>query len=98
MSRDPQDLMARLQEFKGVGPVTAAIFLRELRGIWPKADPPLGHLARLACDNLGIADARRFWEENSLPGSDLRHLEAALTRIGKDFCRRGRCHLAPLPH
>jgi hypothetical protein len=26
-------------EFKGIGPVTANIFLRELRTVWKKADP-----------------------------------------------------------
>lgn len=97
-AKDAHDLMARLQQFKGVGPTTASIFLRELRGIWAKANPPLGHLARLAADHLRIADPIRFWEENKVAGYDLRHFEAFLTRIGKDFCRKGRCHRAPLPH
>jgi len=44
---DAQDLMARLIEFRGVGPATAGIFLCELRGLWPKAQPPLGELAHL---------------------------------------------------
>jgi len=36
----PRDLERRLQKIgKGVGPVTANIFLRELRGIWAKAEP-----------------------------------------------------------
>ncbi|MDR7482307.1 MAG: DNA methylase [Armatimonadota bacterium] len=30
-----RDLARRLQQFKGVGPVTARIFLRGLRGTWP---------------------------------------------------------------
>jgi 3-methyladenine DNA glycosylase/8-oxoguanine DNA glycosylase len=38
-SQGPRDLECRLQEFRGVGPVTAKIFLRELRGIWRNADP-----------------------------------------------------------
>jgi hypothetical protein len=37
---DPRDLEARLLEFYGIGPVTANIFLRELRPWWSKADPP----------------------------------------------------------
>jgi endonuclease III len=97
-ARDPADLVARLTAFRGVGPVTACIFLRELRGVWEKADPPLGHLARLAASHVGIADARAFWERNAVPGYDFRHLEAALTRIGRDYCRRRRCDRAPVPH
>lgn len=97
-ARDPADLLARLTAFRGVGPVTAGIFLRELRGIWEKADPPLGHLAGLAASHLGVADPKSFWERNAVPGYDFRHLEAALTRIGRDYCRRRRCDRAPVPH
>lgn len=53
-SRNGADLEARLLEFHGVGPVTANIFLRELRPFWPKADPsPLPVLRPLA-ERLGI--------------------------------------------
>jgi hypothetical protein len=97
-ARDKRDLEARLQDFKGVGPTTTGIFLRELRGLWPKADPPLGELARLAAAHLGIADPAVFWKRHQVPGRDFRHFEAALTRIGKDYCRRGRCAKAPIPH
>jgi endonuclease III len=34
-SRSPSDLSRRLQVFKGVGPVTARIFLRDIKSIWP---------------------------------------------------------------
>jgi endonuclease III len=33
-SRTPKELGARLQEFKGIGPKTAEIFLRELKTVW----------------------------------------------------------------
>ena len=39
MARDAPDLEARLLAFYGVGPVTANIFLRELRPFWPKGKP-----------------------------------------------------------
>ena len=97
-ARDAHDIEARLQGFKGIGPTTAGIFLRELRGLWPKADPPLGDLARLAAAHVGIADPVSFWKKHTVAGYDYRHFEAALTRIGKDFCRRGRCQKSPLPH
>jgi hypothetical protein len=97
-AQDTQDLEARLQDFWGVGPTTCGIFLRELRGVWPRANPPLGSLARLAADHLSIDDPAAFWEKHAVDGYDFRHFEAALTRLGKNFCRRGRCQKAPLPH
>lgn len=39
LASSPKDLEERVQEFYGVGPVTANIFLRELRPYWHKADP-----------------------------------------------------------
>jgi endonuclease III len=33
-SRSPEELGERLQEFKGIGPKTAEIFLRELKPVW----------------------------------------------------------------
>lgn len=39
MASDKHDLESRLLAFYGVGPVTANIFLRELRPHWRKADP-----------------------------------------------------------
>jgi hypothetical protein len=50
----PEDLEARLLAFRGVGPITANIFLRELRPFWEKADPvPLPAVRELA-SMLGI--------------------------------------------
>ena len=95
---DAEDLERRLQKFWGVGPATCGIFLRELRGLWPKASPGLGSLAQLAADHLGIDDAAAFWRAHAVDGHDYRHFEAALTRLGKNFCRRGRCRKAPIPH
>jgi hypothetical protein len=95
---DAGDLVVRLTAFRGVGPVTAGIFLRELRGIWSKADPPVGDLALLAARHVGIDDPQRVWKRRAAPGYDFRHFEAALTRLGKDYCRRNRCTAAPIPH
>lgn len=36
---DSKDLENKLREFKGIGPITANIFLRELRLVWKKSDP-----------------------------------------------------------
>jgi hypothetical protein len=55
LAQDSADLERRLEAFHGVGPVTANIFLRELRPYWIKADPEtlpelLGLAAQLGLD------------------------------------------------
>lgn len=50
----PEDLEARVRAFYRVGPVTANIFLRELRPYWKRADPePLPRVRALA-EALGV--------------------------------------------
>lgn len=100
-ARDSKDLETRLLEFKGVGPVTVNIFLRELRGIWGKANSLPSDLALLAARNLGIvgqergesalAVLKKVWEESKVTRAKFSDLEAALVRLGKDFCRRSGC-------
>jgi hypothetical protein len=53
-SRDAHDLELRLLAFYGVGPVTANIFLRELRPFWPKADPEPLPVVDAVAANFGI--------------------------------------------
>ncbi len=48
-ARDSEDLENRLISFYGIGPVTANIFLRELRPFWVKSDPdPLPAVKEIA--------------------------------------------------
>ncbi len=53
-AKDTKDLERRLAEFYGVGPVTANIFLRELRTVWKKADPEPLPAVKAAAKKLGI--------------------------------------------
>ena len=53
-ARDAPDLEARLLAFYGIGPVTANIFLRELRPFWPKADPSPLPVVTAAAQSLGL--------------------------------------------
>jgi hypothetical protein len=49
-----EDLERMLTDFYGIGPVTANIFLRELRPYWKKSNPePLPNVCRIA-QNCGI--------------------------------------------
>jgi endonuclease III len=100
LSADYDDLETRLQALApGIGPATANIFLRELRGIWAKADPPLGELARLAGEHLkllapglppreALTALETHWRRQPVPDKDFADLEAALVRLGRDYCRK----------
>lgn len=100
VSRDYDDLEQRLRALApGIGPATANIFLRELRGVWPQAAPPLSELARLAGEHLrllppgltpeeALSALQEKWQRQPVPGFDFADLEAALVRLGRDFCRK----------
>ncbi len=83
---DSRDLEKRLLEFKGVGPTTVNIFLRELRGVWDKARPQPSLLAREAASRLGLAD-----EELELP-----NLESSLVKLSLEFCKARKCSVCPV--
>ena len=98
---DSGDLEKRLKQLgKGVGDVTVSIFLRDLRGIWKKADPRPTPLVILAATNLGIIKGRQsekvleglkeFWNRNRIEGFTFVNFETALLRLGKEQRRRRR--------
>ncbi len=89
-AKDSADLERRLQEFKGIGPTTTNIFLRELRGIWKKANPELSPFVLLAAKKLKIADPRKYWMRHKVKGYRFSNFEAALLRLGKDWFRKGK--------
>jgi len=101
-SLDSSDLERRLKNLgKGIGNVTVSIFLRELRGIWSKADPEPTPLVILTAKNLGIVksesprraleELKEFWKKNIVPEKAFVNFETALLRVGKDFCRIRNC-------
>ena len=79
---DPTDLEKRLQEFKGVGPVSSNIFLRELRNIWEKAEPEPSTMALKIGRKLGITRVEPY--------------EASLIRLSIEYCKRHRCKDCPV--
>lgn len=101
-AKDARDLESRLKALgKGIGEVTVQIFLRELRDLWPKAGPELSHLAVLAAKDLRLvspATARtggsqvetlmELWNERERKNKTFSDFEAALVRLGRDYCRR----------
>ncbi len=95
-SRDARDLEGRLKQLgKGIGDVTVNIFLRELRGIWARANPPLERLALEAALNLGLVSSPQVALDQLKAYGD-RQLEPALLRLGKNYCHKGRCNQCPM--
>jgi len=87
VAADSRDLEARIVALgKGVGPTTASIFLRDMRTIWPKADPEPTPLVRQAQKSLGIKDLKSYAKRSK---TDLVQLETALLRLAKNFLRQG---------
>jgi endonuclease III len=103
-SENSEDLMTRLQTLgKGIGPVTVQIFLRELRMIWEKAQPPLSFFSILCIKNLALlkedlADNEiiikkllEMWKKAGKSTEDFPVFETALLRVGKGFCQKNAC-------
>ena len=83
-ARDGDDLERKLLEFKGVGPTAVNIFLRELRGVWEKANPSISQFS--------IEVAKRL----ALPDSYLTEVESQLVRIYLEYCKKQRCEACPV--
>jgi len=105
-AEDERDLEKKLQGLgKGIGPATVNIFLREMRDLWEKAEPPLSQPALLASRKLGLthetdAEAcleqlKAMWEADELLEWRFSDLEAALVKLGKNYCLRRRCSSCP---
>ncbi len=79
------DLRAALDALPGWGPVTIRLFLRELRGASPGADPPLDDRAAAAGRHLGLTGARAGLTGLAglagASGLDVRDLESGLVRL-----------------
>jgi hypothetical protein len=104
-ARDSADLERLIKELgTGIGAVTVTIFLRELRTVWPKARPALSPPALLASGHLELAVSgmkplaalESLWSRYPVPGRDFCDFEAALVRLGKDYCQKGKHDLCPL--
>lgn len=93
---DSSDLERRIMSLgKGVGKVTTQIFLRELRGRWSKAAPPLSLLAFNAAQALGflpegindnnkqsLSSLQQLWCKQGMTTDSFPDFEAALVRYG----------------
>jgi endonuclease III len=113
-AKDSLDLENRLKNLgKGIGEVTVNIFLRELRGIWQKANPLPSDLVIVSARSLRLIstppkagfstklkskkeilnELKKVYQKNRVKGKDFVDFEAALLRLGKDFCRKEKCEM-----
>ena len=101
LAADPHDLESRIKALgKGIGDVTASIFLRELRGIWQRADPQLSPLTLTAATELGylrrgtrdpdraLSRLKEAWATNGQPATRFADFESALVREGIQLRRQ----------
>jgi endonuclease III len=72
-------LQKLLQEFPGIGPAGADIFLREVQGVWPDVRPYLDRRALDAARDRGLPEAVNELAA-LVPDRDLPRLAAALVR------------------
>jgi endonuclease III len=71
-----------LQEVKGIGPTGAAVFLREVQGVWPWLRPYLDERARAGARRIGLPDDYRRLGGLVAP-DDLDRFAAGLVRISR---------------
>jgi endonuclease III len=71
-----------LQEVKGIGPTGAAVFLREVQGVWPWLRPYLDERARAGARRIGLPDDYRRLGGLVAP-HDLARFAAGLVRISR---------------
>jgi hypothetical protein len=82
VERDPVSLDATLDALPGWGSTTVRLFLRELRGVWPAAEPAFDQRAARAATELGlpVRDVASLLRLAGRAGVDVRDLETALVR------------------
>lgn len=82
-SKNEKDLENRLAGLgKGIGPVTISVFLRDMRHVWPRADPEPTPKIKNVMASLGIGDLKQYSKEH---GIDIVRLETALHRYSRSI-------------
>lgn len=79
----PRRIAELLQEFTGVGPTGANIFLREVQQVWPTVRPAFDPLVRKGAQTAGLPEGDEELAD-LVAGEDLARLAAALVRLARD--------------
>ncbi|WP_166390460.1 endonuclease [Nocardioides ochotonae] len=77
------DLGRDLQQFKGIGPAGAAIFCREVQGVWPDLAPYVDELTAKGAERLGLPTSSDALA-GLVPDRDLPRLVAGCVRAARD--------------
>jgi endonuclease III len=83
LHENAEDVEEALQEFKGIGPAGAAIFCREVQGVWEELAPYLDDLATAGAARLGLP-SRSDTLSDLVPRQDLPRLVAGCVRAALD--------------
>ncbi|CAA9360296.1 MAG: hypothetical protein AVDCRST_MAG72-2195 [uncultured Nocardioidaceae bacterium] len=83
LHEDSSDVASDLQQFKGIGPAGAAIFCREVQGVWTDLAPYVDDVAKDGAKALGLPrSADRL--TGLVSGQDLPRLVAGCVRASRD--------------
>ncbi len=74
---------------KGIGDVTINIFLREL----PWTEHAISEYAIISAKKHSLFDSKF----KKIEGIDEVEMEIAFMKLGRDFCRKGKCEKCPFP-
>ncbi|MEV6075551.1 endonuclease [Streptomyces sp. NPDC052069] len=80
---DPARMRELLQELPGIGPVGAAVFLREVQGVWTELEPYLDGKAVQGAQRIGLPTKSRELAK-LVPAEQLTVFAAALVRAALD--------------
>lgn len=70
-----------LQDFVGIGPTGAAVFLREVQGVWPQVGPYADKLVAKGADAVGASSADLM---DGVNVTDRPRIAAACVRVARD--------------
>jgi len=80
---DPQRIRELLTEFKGMGPVGADIFLREVQAVWPEVAPYVDGRVMQGAEKVGLPSNARDLSGLVDSPRDLARLSSALVRVSR---------------
>jgi endonuclease III len=81
---NPKQIRKLLTEFKGMGPVGADIFLREVQAVWPQVAPYVDERVRQGAEKVGLPPSARDLCGLLDSPRDLARLSSALVRVARD--------------
>ncbi len=76
-----KEIAGQLQEFPGIGPAGASIFLREVQAVWPSVAPYLDERVQAGARELGLPTGQDKLARLAGSEPDLARLAAALVRV-----------------